>query len=81
MKVSLFEFDFSRFDAILLTLVPAIINLGIAIYVFSFSIKKRTTTYFSIFVLLLGIWQIEEGLMRMSINKDGAESWYQMGTR
>ena len=78
MENNLFNLNFGRWDVILLSIVPALINFGIASSVFFSADKNRTTTYFSFFVFLLGIWQMTEGLMRMSENILGAQDWYRI---
>jgi len=78
MPVNIFDLDFSRSDVIILSLVPALINIGIYVYlVFNFN-KTRTILFFSSFVLLIGLWQASEGFMRMSKNPEAAESWYRI---
>lgn len=74
----LFNLDFSRWEVILLSLVPAFINLAIFLYV-TFSLPQgRTNNSFSIFVFLLGVWQIGDGFVKMSPTADIALEWYRI---
>lgn len=78
MKSEVFQLDFSRIQVLLITIVPVIINFGIFIYV-SLNIKRTLITgYFSMFVFLLGCWQLCEGFVRMSITREGVEEWFRM---
>jgi PAS domain S-box-containing protein len=78
MNTHIIDFDFSRTSIVLLFLVPALINIGISIYVFFFLPKGRTNNLFSFFVFLLAAWQIFDGLMHLSTNAAAAESWYRL---
>lgn len=70
--------NFNRWDVILLSVVPVLINLFILIYsTFSFN-KNRVNTFFSIFVLVLTIWQSCNGLTRLSSDSSIAESFYKI---
>src|ERR1035437_508974 len=75
MIENVFDLDFSLLNDILLSLVPALINVGIFLYVTFFLGQKRTNNSFSVFVLLLGMWQIAEGFVRMSVTAEAAFEW------
>src|ERR1035437_5695970 len=75
MIENLFDLDFSRWNYTLLSLVPALINVGIFIYVSFFLAQNRTNNSFSVFVLLNGLWQTAEGFTRMSITAETAFEW------
>ncbi|HLC82887.1 MAG TPA: hypothetical protein VJI69_03585, partial [Bacteroidia bacterium] len=61
-----------------MTIIPVIINFGIFIYV-SINIKRtRTASYFSLFVFMLGLWQLCEGFVRMCITVEAVEEWYRL---
>lgn len=80
MIADLFNLDFSRWDVILLTLIPACINLGIFIYVLFFLPQNETNYIFSIFVFLIGCWQLEDGFVRMSVSAETALQWYRLSS-
>lgn len=73
-----FNLDFTRLDVIFLSLVPAVINIGIFLYVLISFRKTRTILYFSSFVLLIGFWQASEGLIRLSNSINTAEVWFKI---
>lgn len=76
LQHELFDLDFSRWEVIILSLVPSAINLGIYFYsAFSFQ-RNKTNAFFSFFVLLLGLWQMAEGFMRMSRTAQSAFQWH-----
>src|SRR3990172_1148152 len=75
MIETIFDFDFSRWNDILLSLVPALINAGIFLYISFFLPQNRTNNSFSIFVLLVGLWQTAEGFARMSVTAAAAFEW------
>lgn len=71
----LFNLDFGRWEIVLLSLIPASINLGISLYSFLVLDKSKTTAYFSLFTLFLGLWGAGDGLMKMSQNAETAGEW------
>ncbi len=78
MHVDPFIFDFSRLNIIVLSFVPAIVNLIILTYTALYSPKTRVNIFFSCFVLALAIWQIVEGLMRVSKVEEVAAQWHRL---
>lgn len=75
MKSEIFNLDFSRIEILLLALIPVVINIGIFVYVTFYIQSTKATDFFSFFVLMLGLWQLSEGFMRMSIAIDAVEKW------
>lgn len=75
MHQDLFNLDFSRWQILLHSIVPALINFAILAYVSVKFMKTKTNLFFSLFVFLLGCWQLTEGLMRLSISETTANSW------
>lgn len=71
----LFNLDFGRWEIILLSLIPASINLAIFFYSFLVLDKSKTTDYFSLFTLFLGLWGVGDGLMKMSRSAEVAGEW------
>jgi PAS domain S-box-containing protein len=72
---NLFDLDFSRWGSTSITFVPAIINFGIFLYISFFLPRRRTNSSFSVFVFLLGMWQLANGFMRLSISAEAAYEW------
>lgn len=64
--------------AILCTLVPALINLSIFIYVSVFLPKNKSNNTFSFFVLFLFLWQATEGIMHICTDANAALIWYRV---
>jgi PAS domain S-box-containing protein len=63
---------------VLLALIPAFINWGIALYAL-FRLPKSATTYlFILFVSSLGLWQTSDALMRLSSTIQTATAWSQL---
>ncbi len=78
MTVNLFNLDFSRWEVVLLSLLPAMINIGLFFYV-SFRLPQNRTNYaFSGFVLLSGLWQLGDGFVRISVDHATAIEWYRI---
>ncbi len=75
MKSEIFNLDFSRIEILLLTTIPALINIGIFVYVSVFIQRTKATDSFSLFVLMIGLWQLSEGFMRMSVTVDAVSKW------
>jgi len=75
MKVQVFDLDFSRWEMVLLSLIPACINLCIFAYVIFALEKTKTTSYFSLFVLALGLWQVTDGMVHLSRTEVAASEW------
>ncbi len=64
--------------AIIFTLVPALINFAIFLYV-SFSLpKNKLTATFSLFVLMLATWQLADGISHNSLSSGTAAQWFRM---
>ncbi len=59
----------------LLAFVPGLIGLAISIYMWLKIPKTTTTTVFLIFVISCSVWQISEGLFRLSGNEAMAFFW------
>lgn len=78
MNRDLFNLDFSRWEIILLSLVPSVINIFIFIYVSIRLPQNRTNFAFGSFVLLGALWQIGDGFVRLSISEQTAIEWYRV---
>lgn len=78
MNPELFNLDFSRWEIILLSLMPALINFCIFLYISLSLPQNRTTTSFSIFIFLFGLWQIGDGFVKMSPTAEIALEWYKL---
>jgi len=75
MNTELFNLDFSRWQILLLYLMPASINIIIFFVFFLTADRTRTTTYFSIFVLFLGLWQMGDSFTKLSRTYEMAATW------
>lgn len=65
---------------VLFTFIPALINLGIFLYVFFYLPRNRTNSTFAFFVLVLCFWQVLEGLSHASVTAEAALVWYRMSS-
>lgn len=72
----LLVFDFSRQEIIVMSLIPAVINLVIFIYVLFALPKNRTNYSFAILTFMVSMWQFADAFMRLSIMQSTAEDWY-----
>lgn len=79
MKAQLFNLDYSRWEIVLLSLIPAFINIIIFFYSYLFLDKTRTVLYFSLFALFFGLWQLSDGFMKMSQTIETVEEWNRIG--
>lgn len=75
MMDTLFDMNFDNWGVFLLSLIPALVNIGIFFYVSFFLSQNKTNRSFSLFVLLAGVAQISDGLMRMSNTAETAYLW------
>lgn len=66
--------------AIILTLVPALINFGLFSFAAFYLPKNRLNITFTLFVLMLGFWQLAEGFMHMSASAETALQWYRVSS-
>lgn len=67
---------YTRWDVLLLSFFPALINFSILIYSSIKLNKTRVNIYFALFVFTLAFWQISEGMMRLSLTINEALLWY-----
>ncbi len=78
MTGTLFDLDFTRWEIILLSLLPSFINIGIFFYV-SFKLPQNRINFaFSTFVLLGALWQLGDGFVRLSTNAITALEWFRI---
>lgn len=70
--------DFSHPFAIMLTLVPALINFFIFLYVAVYLPKNQLNISFTLFLLLLAFWQMSEGFMHISVSEETSMQWYRV---
>ncbi|MEX0967595.1 MAG: ATP-binding protein [Bacteroidia bacterium] len=75
MNASLLDLNFDLWQPILLSLIPALLNLGIFLYIL-FKMPRNQVTYtFAIIVASLFCWQLSISLIRMSDNIETARMW------
>lgn len=60
---------------VLLSLVPALLNAGILIYVFLFLPRSKTTDTFALFVFALILWQAQDTIDRICTELGTAQYW------
>ncbi len=78
MELNVFDLDFTRYKIVLLFLAPALINFLIVGYVILFMNKSRMNSVFLAFVSMVGLWQVFEGFVRLSVTKEVALEWYRL---
>jgi len=59
----------------LLAFVPALLNVGIVIYIVFFLPKGKTTDIFTLFVIALILWQLQDTVVRLCDTADEAKRW------
>ena len=69
------ELSLDHWGLTLLTLVPVLINFGIVAWVTLTLPQSKTNGSFSVFVFILGLWQLADGLIRLSTTEDAARHW------
>jgi PAS domain S-box-containing protein len=72
------DIDFGRWEIILLFLLPAFLNLLIYCYVTFRFRKNKLNTLFLLFILTIAIWQVAEGMVKMSISLERAQAWHKV---
>lgn len=76
MKEILFNLDLTHWQAVLLSLLPALLNLGIFIYVrFKFP-SDKISKIFSFYVAAMVYYQFGDTFSRMSVTSETASLWY-----
>lgn len=75
MQQNLFDLNFQHWEVLLLSIIPALINVGIFLFVIFYLPHNRINTSLAIFIILLGIAQVTDGLMRMSGSIEVAMEW------
>jgi PAS domain S-box-containing protein len=70
--------DLSRWEIILLFLLPAFLNLLIYCYVTFRFRKNKLNTFFILFILTMAIWQVAEGMVKMSLGLERAQAWHKV---
>jgi PAS domain S-box-containing protein len=62
----------------LISLIPALLNLGILVYLLFYVPRVKTTDIFCFFVLLLFLWQAEDTIVRLCKDAVTALFWVQI---
>ncbi|HXB41546.1 MAG TPA: ATP-binding protein [Bacteroidia bacterium] len=75
MQKNLFHLSFDYWEVFLLFIIPALTDISIFIYAFFFLPQNKRNKAFSAFVLLLGIAQALDGIMRLSNTAETAMEW------
>jgi PAS domain S-box-containing protein len=71
----LFDLSLKDWQAILLSALPALLNIFIFLYVISRFPENKTSKIFALFVLALIVFQISDTLLRMSNTRETAILW------
>gem|GEM_PF-2191218 len=80
MKHVLFDLNFDHGPVFLFSLIPVFINIGMFAYITLFLPDDKTNRAFAIFVLLLGIWQGTDSMMRLSATPETALAWFRISS-
>lgn len=75
MAELLFHFTFERWNTVLISLLPALLNAYILVYVLRKLDRNALTYIFALTIFALTIWQIQDTLMRLSTNEVTADLW------
>lgn len=75
MHPGLFDLDFSNWPLFLISAIPAFINLVLYAYIVFYSRQNTPNRTLSIFLLLLCITQLADGLEEMALSIDGTLAW------
>lgn len=75
MVSHLFDLNLAHWGVLALYVLPALINFALFIYSAVYLTQNRINWTYSLFVLLLAITQIADGLMHMSNSVEAAEAW------
>ena len=78
MKETFLNFSFEGWPAILLSLSPALVNIGILIYVQLFIKRSSLSITFLFFLLALILWRMQEVVLQICITREAARSWYHL---
>lgn len=75
MAHGMFALDFSRWEVICLSIIPAVINIGVFAHTFFCLPHNRTSVYFSLFLFFLALCQTFDGFVRLSTSAETALQW------
>jgi PAS domain S-box-containing protein len=71
----MFEFSYTNFPGFLLAFIPALINIGLVLYIlFSFP-RTRLVHVFTVLTLCAGLWQLNDALARISTSATMTDFW------
>lgn len=71
----LFDLDFSRTDVLIMSVLPALINIAIFVYVLIYQPKNSLNVIFSFFIFIVSLWQFADAFMRMAHTEEVASDW------
>lgn len=75
MNIDLFDLSFDHWGVFLLSIIPALINVGLFMFIIFYLPHNKINNSFALFVILLGIAQAAEGFMRMGNSVEVATEW------
>lgn len=71
----MFEFNFDHLTGFLIAYIPALLNLGIVLYIYLYLPENRLTNVFALLGLTLAGWQINDSVARISTSAAMADQW------
>ncbi len=78
MKEGFFNFTFENLPSVLLGLLPALINIGIFVYVLLFVRRSSLCTVFLLFLFTLIMWRMQELVLQICVTRESARVWYHL---
>jgi PAS domain S-box-containing protein len=69
---------FARWDVLILSFLPALINILILVYSANKLKKTKENVFYSLFVFALVFWQMAEGMVRLSQTASESLQWYRI---
>jgi PAS domain S-box-containing protein len=71
----MFDFAFSNLTGFLFAFIPALISLGLVVYILLALPRTRLADIFTVLTLCGGLWQLGDSTARISVNHQTADLW------
>ncbi len=71
----MFQFDFDNLAGFLIAFIPALINLGLLVYILIYLPRTRIVNIFALLTLAMVCWQTEDAVLRIVSTSDIAQAW------
>lgn len=78
MESDLFDLSLYHWSVLPLYVLPALVNMGLFFYAQVFLPQNRITNTFSLFIFLLALSQLSDGMMHMSRSLETAVMWHRI---